>query len=172
MLIHTYSNTIYAYTRIHILIYIRTYTPLVEEGHGTKLLPTGEIRFDCRSPYSTCRALVETHILDSINRSRNQHLLNTRINDMKRFLINKYNIRSIEAGIGVTDTMLDECLVRMCDVSRGSVTGGGSGHVRGDRLTSLAGFKVKIGRYLGVSDEGAVTLPWTIFRAAGEEEGE
>ena len=61
--------------------------------------------------------------------------------------------------------MLDACLVRMCDVSRGY------GH-RGDRLTSMAGFKVKIGRYLGVSDEGAVTLPWTIFRAAGVEEGE
>ena len=156
---------------IYIVIFIRIYTPPVEEGHGTKLLPTGEIRFDCRSPYSTCRALLETHLLESINRSKNQHLLNTRINDRKQFLIDKYNIRSIDTGIGVTDTMLDSCLVRMCDVSGGSVTGGGSGH-RGDRLTSLAGFKVKIGRYLGVSDEGAVTLPWTIFRAAGEEEGE
>jgi Domain of unknown function (DUF4461) len=72
---------------------------------------------------------------------------------------------SIEAGVGVDLTKMEKCLTRMCEyrvssTASASAGAGSGGPFSAGKLRSLSGMRVKIGRYLGVSDDGCCIIPW------------
>jgi len=76
----------------------------------------------------------------------------TTLTDMKHRLIEQLDLESIDAGVGVDYEMLLSCLTRMCEYADTRRNRG--------QLRLLRGFRVKVGRYFGLADDGSVLLPW------------
>lgn len=70
-------------------------------------------------------------------------------------------LTSLEAGPGVDEGSFESCLNRLqIYIHRATTRGDGTGV-----LSGLRGLRVKIGRFLGTSDDGACVLPWDLFEA-------
>ena len=124
---------------------------VVEHGHGTKLLRTGQLRVDARVSESSFFALIRDQGLASISLIAAEKARDTIINEMKEEIKLTIGVQSIEAGIGISSPTMENCLVRLTDYINKSNNGG--------KLRSLAGFSVKIGKYIGFTDDGCCIIP-------------
>jgi hypothetical protein len=124
---------------------------VVEHGHGTKLLRSGQLRVDCRVNEETFFSLIREQGLSSISLIAEQKRRETMIDEMKEEIISSIGVKSIDAGIGISSPTYLTCLHRISDYINKTNNGG--------KLRSLAGFKVKIGKYIGFTDDGSCILP-------------
>jgi hypothetical protein len=121
-----------------------------EQGHGTKLLGSGTFRVDCRATSGTISRLLTAEAREALTRVVHEAALQRRTSELISTLKEHTAISTIEAGVGVNALMFYSCLGRMCEHcdTRG----------RG-QLSNLSGKSVRIGRYIGMSDDGFVILP-------------
>ena len=140
-------------------------TVVIEEGHGSKLLPNGHLRVDCRASPHAIRALIDRHALESVTATADNHRLAATTTQMRDGLSERLRLRSLEPGVGVRQDMFLEFLGR-CDAFLRATNGN-----RG-LLGSLCGLRVKVGKYLGLTDDGCVSLPYNISLQHRDEEQE
>ena len=124
---------------------------VIEHGHGTKLLRTGQLRVDARVTEQTFFDLIRDQGLACISLIAEQKRRETMINDMKEEIKSTIGVQSIEAGIGVSSPKMETCLIRLTDYINKTNNGG--------KFRSLAGFSVKIGKYIGFTDDGCCIIP-------------
>jgi hypothetical protein len=124
---------------------------IVEHGHGTKLLRSGQLRVDCRVSEDAFFNLIKEQGLASISLIAEQKRRETMINEMKEEIKSTIGVQSIEAGIGISSPSMEQCLSRITEYINKTNNGG--------KLRSLAGFKVKIGKYIGFTDDGSCIIP-------------
>jgi len=124
---------------------------VIEHGHGTKLLRTGQLRVDARVTEQTFFDLIRDQGLASISLIAEQKRRETMINEMKEEIKSTIGVQSIEPGIGISSPMMESCLFRLTDYINKTNNGG--------KLRSLAGFSVKIGKYIGFTDDGSCIIP-------------
>ena len=132
---------------------------IVEEGHGSKFLPNGDLRIDCRAKLHTIHDLIDEHALQCIAATGDNKRLENAIILMQQSLTDQLGLRSLEPGVGVSSDMFSEFLsrtdtyLRVCALQN-----------KGNRgiLNSLFGLRVRVGKYLGLTDDGCVSLPWGI----------
>ena len=60
---------------------------VVEEGHGTKLLPSGELRLDCRASAAAVQGLIETACLDSLTLSAQHKVLSDNVDELAQTVV-------------------------------------------------------------------------------------
>lgn len=137
----------------------------IEEGHGTRLLESGDFRVDCRASWTNIEQLIQNRIIESIEKVVDRKLLLQRLDKAKQRLCSRLKIVSIDAGVGVDDMKFEKCLSGMDAYLNQS-----DNRNKGNKLRGLAGVKVKIGKYLGMSDDGACILPWNLFEISDENE--
>lgn len=130
-------------------------TVVVEEGHGTKMLPNGQFRVDCRATTHDIHALIERHALESVTATAADLQCAASIRQLVDSLSERLGLRSLEPGVGVRQDMMLEFLQR-CDAFLRANMGN-----RG-LLGSLVGLRVRVGKYLGLTDDGFVSLPFNI----------
>jgi len=126
---------------------------VVEESHGTKLLPDGTFRVDVRTSASALRKLLVAGAEQcALHSQQHQHLLQEQATLHAR-LLQDLRILELRPGVGVDCQMFTHFLrsadayARLGRRSRGA-------------LRQLEGMRVIIGYYLGTSDDGACLLPW------------
>ena len=128
---------------------------IVEEGHGTKLMPNGEFRIDCRCNFKDFLNLLKSQASLALERTSREKALAHNISILKDTLKESLRMLSIDKHIGVNNIEMYECLIRID--RHVSKTGGGN-------LKALGGLKVRIAKYLGLSsDDGSVLIPFDIF---------
>ena len=107
------------------------------------------------------------------------------MDELTQAVVARLSLASVEAGVGVDLKMMEACLYRLKQHAQrrsagtnggssstgnrnsGSGSGNGSGNGSGSggdnngrgKLAALAGMRVRIGRYLGIADDGSVTFP-------------
>lgn len=126
----------------------------VEDSHGTKLLQNGSFRIDARVDADTVHKLLVEGCSSLCERVRRYSDVQTEIVRLQTHLINALSILDIQPGVGVSDVQFVTCLQRMelyAAEGRSRAT-----------LRQLAGFRVVVGHYLGMADDGACILPWEI----------
>ena len=67
------------------------------------------------------------------------------------YIIDRLGLISIERGIGVNEDMLETCLVNIKEYI--------IAHSNNGKLRNLSGMKLKIGKYLGLADDGSCIIP-------------
>ncbi len=128
-----------------------TLTIVIEEGHGSRLTSKGDIRVDCRSSAAQTLQLLKANSHKAIELVAEIKILLHNIELLKTVLIKRLNIISIDNGIGVNLSMIYQCLCRLNEYTTANPYFG--------KFRHLSGLRVIIGKYLGLSDEGAVILP-------------
>ena len=128
-----------------------TLTVIIEEGHGSRLTSKGDIRIECRSTATQTLQLLKSNSHKAIELVAEIKILLHNIELLKTILINRLNIISIDNGIGVNLSMIYQCLCRLNDYTTVNPYFG--------KFRHLSGLRVIIGKYLGLSDDGAVILP-------------
>ena len=74
------------------------------------------------------------------------------------------SLASLETGPGVDEGAFEQFLRRLQEYTGASTArGAGAG-----ALSGLRGLRVRVGRYLGVADDGACILPWDLFEDIGK----
>jgi hypothetical protein len=132
---------------------------VVEYGHGSRLLAdTGEIRVDARLQADAVMRLIEQQGLLAIKTSALQKRQRYLVKQLSDELCDTLGLSSIEMGIGVTEASFFDSLQDVRDFIHDS-----DGEQR-KRLESMRGLSIKIGMYLGFSDDGAVILPQGVLR--------
>lgn len=112
-------------------------------------------------------------------------VLKDSVDELTQAVVARLGLASVEAGVGVDLKMMEACLYRLKQHAQrrgrsgdtggrrdghgpengsdsGSGTGGrtnGGGNSGLGKLAALAGMRVRIGRYLGIADDGSVTFP-------------
>jgi hypothetical protein len=101
-------------------------------------------------------------------------VLKDSVDVLTQAVVARLGLASVEAGVGVDLKMMEVCLHRLKQqaLRRGGTgsgfsqgAGGGAGRGGGGdnnglgKLSALAGMRVRIGRYLGIADDGSVTFP-------------
>jgi len=132
---------------------------VVEQGHGTKLLGSGSFRVDCRATSVTISNLLEAEAQEALARVVREATLQKHIEELSVALNTNVGINSMEPGVGVDKLMFYSCLERMCNHCNIDPTNPADSHGTKGKLRNLLGLKVRIGRYLGLSDDGSVILP-------------
>lgn len=124
---------------------------VIEHGHGTKLLASGQLRVDCRVKEDTFFNLIKEQGLASIKLIAEQKRRDSMIKEMQEEIINSIGINSIDPGIGISSISMENTLTRI------------TAHINktnhGGKLRQLNGFNVKIGKYIGLADDGSCILP-------------
>lgn len=127
---------------------------VVEDSHGTKLLQDGSFRVDARADTSTVHALLAQGSVSLVQLVRRYYDLQTETLRLSAHLIKTLHLLDIQRGVGVSDEQFVTCLQRMelyCEDSRTR-----------NSLQQLDGFRVVVGHYLGMADDGACIIPWDI----------
>jgi len=121
-----------------------------EQGHGTKLLGSGTFRVDCRATSGTISSLLTAEAREALTRVVHEAALQRRTDELISALKEHTAMAAIEAGVGVNALMFYGCLERMCEHCDARGRG---------QLSNLSGKSIRIGRYIGMSDDGFVILP-------------
>lgn len=129
---------------------------VVEEGHGSKLLETGAFRIDCRASRDKVETLLHSQALDSVKKTAENKQTLLKIEQLRANIVEQLDIAGLDAGVGVGNEKLAEFLSRVDAYLRAQRQGN-----RGV-LGSLRGMRIKVGRYLGIGDDGSVSLPFNI----------
>ena len=132
-----------------------TIAVIVEDGHGSKPLNTGDIRVDAQIEQNMLIQLLEHTAMQSIKtvalQKRQQHLLRQLTDD----LISRLKLRSLSPGVGVSNIEFYDWMERLRDLLNSQA----NDLSIVPHLRCLQGLPVKVGKYLGLSDEGCVILP-------------
>lgn len=138
-----------------------TLTITIEEGHGTRLLPSGGLRIDCRATRPAMLVLLtDTALLHSAAQlTSDASAADAALQHLVSKIRDGLGLVSLEAGVGVGSSQFSEFLRRM-DAYLAGQRRRSDAH-RGV-LAALAGLRVRAGLYLGLTDDGCVNLPWEI----------
>ena len=138
-----------------------TLTITIEEGHGTRLLPSGGLRIDCRATRPAMLVLLTDAALlhSAAQLTSDASAADAALQQLVSKLRDGLGLASLEAGVGVGSTQFAEFLRRIDDYL--AVQRRRSDAHRGI-LAALAGLRVRAGLYLGLTDDGCVNLPWEI----------
>ena len=126
----------------------------VEEGHGSKLLSSGEIRVDCRANVRTIKELVGNSTIEALSLAAVKEEQRRNVERATKTLQERLGVISVEQGVGVDLDMMHHCLDNMVthlDTHRAK-----------SKLKYLRGMRLRIGRYLGLADDGQVIIPHDI----------
>ena len=130
---------------------------IIEDSHGTKILPDGTIRLDRKVNLSNIEeAILKPHlILEALKLSRETQKLKGQVHTLLENMVEKLKVKSLKYGVGIDEGKMKVCLTAMkeyMDRRKGSC---GS-------LKELNGMNLVIGHYLGIADDGSCILPWDL----------
>lgn len=135
----------------------------VEDSHGTKLLQNGSFRLDARADADAVRQLLSSGCSSLVERVQSYYNIQVDIVRLTTHLQNTLSIHDIQPGVGVSDVQFLSCLQRM------ELYAEEQGQPR-ISLRQLAGFRVLVGHYLGMADDGACIIPWDIVLPLDHED--
>jgi len=130
---------------------------VVEEGHGSRLLEDGDLRVDCRASRTKVEGLVRAHALEAVRKTAERK--KTRIsNDIRKARVcDRLNLISMEAGVGVSEAEFDAFISYVENYFSSLKSPFGKGLLR-----PLVGLRLRVGKYLGLTDDGTPILPWSL----------
>lgn len=126
-----------------------------EHGHGSKPLPTGDIRIDARANRTQVIELLQLNAIQSIKTSALQKRQRFLVTQLRDDLVSRLQLRSLVPGIGVSE----EEFFNWMELLRDALNFPERSIVSTSGLKSLRGLAVRVGKYLGLSDDGSVILP-------------
>ena len=129
---------------------------VVEEGHGSKLLEDGDLRVDCRASRAKVESLMRASAVEALRKTAERKKTQMRIDDRKARICDRFNLISIEVGVGVSESEFDFFLSQVENYFS-SLSPGAVG-----LLGSLVGLRLRVGKYLGLADDGTPILPWSL----------
>ena len=140
---------------------------VVEEGHGSRLLPSGQIRLDARLAATEVLSLLQASALESVRlTAQHQHVF-ADTEALRRQLKHALRLRELGKAVGVDDTKFAEAL-RSIDsyLQRQNndryYQDKGTAELRLGVFRHMQGLRLVVGHYTGLRDDGAVLLPWSI----------
>jgi hypothetical protein len=126
-----------------------------EHGHGSKLLPTDDVRIDARANRAQVIELLQVNAVQSIKTSALQKRQRFLLTQLQDDFVPRLQLRSLVPGIGVSE----EEFFNWMELLRDALSFPERSIVSTRGLKSLRGLAVRVGKYLGLSDEGSVILP-------------
>lgn len=133
---------------------------VVEDAHGTRLLPDGTFRIDVRADLGDVQALLlegSKRLPELLQRHYEEQC---EIEALITSLTRTIQWLSIRPGVGVSSTQLLVCLQRMDEYLRVPQAK--------SALLQLSGMRVQVGHYLGMADDGSCIVPWEIALPTGD----
>lgn len=132
---------------------------IIEDSHGTKLLPDGTFRIDVRADSDAVQALLVkgSSSLSELVKSHNS--TQRAIEVLTESLASVIKWQSIRTGVGVDIGQFLVFLQRLDEYVRLPECKAA--------LLQLEGLRVVVGHYLGMADDGACILPWEICLPTG-----
>ena len=82
---------------------------VVEEGHGTKLLPSGELRLDCRASAAAVQGLIETACLESLTLSAQHKVLSDNVDELAQTVVARLGLVNRAFDLLIVDCPLLTC---------------------------------------------------------------
>jgi len=134
-----------------------------EHGHGSKPLSTGDLRVDARSDPTQVIELLKQSAIYCVKTSALQKRKRFLVKQLRDDLVSRLQLRSLVPGIGVSEEEFFNWMEHLRDALNISKRSTG---IRG--LRSLQGLPVRVGKYLGLSDDGSVILPSEMPLGDGE----
>lgn len=133
---------------------------VIEDAHGTKLLPDGTFRIDVRADLGDVQALLLAGCKMLPELLQYHYQEQCEIETRTVSLTWTIQWISIRPGVGVSSTQFLVCLQRMDEYL----------HVPQAKaaLLQLAGMRVQVGHYLGMADDGSCIVPWEIALPTGD----
>lgn len=132
---------------------------IVEDSHGTKILPNGVIRLDSSklNYLTTIHAVIlqKNSILSALTQSEEARQKEGQVAQLMAAIRGKLELEQISYGAGVDEEKMETCLRSLSTYmarrngSRGS-------------LKELRGMNLVVGHYLGIADDGSCILPWDL----------
>lgn len=135
----------------------------IEDSHGTKMLQNGSFRIDARADADAVRHVLSAGCSSLAERMQSYFCVQEDIVRLTARLKDTLNIHDIQPGVGVSDVQFVACLQRM------ELYAEEQGRPRAS-LRQLAGFRVLVGHYLGMADDGACIIPWDIVLPLDNED--
>ena len=128
---------------------------VVEQGHGTRVLESGELRLDASLRSAELRQFLRQHTGALITKAVMSIRRRKELELQRTVLMQRLGLGSLVACAGVTFDMEEVFLSAMLTTETE-----GTSRVKKDDVRKLRGFDVRIGRYLGLANDGSVVLPW------------
>ena len=132
---------------------------VVEDSHGTKILPDGVVRLDSsKSNYLAVLHSVifqKDAVLSALTQSGEAREKEGQVAQLMAHIRSKLELEKISYGAGVDEEKMKTCLqslhayIARRNGSRGS-------------LKELRGLNLVVGHYLGIADDGSCILPWDL----------
>eukprot|EP01036_Dinobryon_divergens_P026070 gene26070-34675_t len=132
---------------------------IVEDSHGTKILPDGAIRLDSSklNSLAVIHAIIlqKSSILSALTQSEEARQKEAHVAQLMTAIRGKLELEKITYGAGVDEEKMETCLQSLSTYmarrngSRGS-------------LKELRGMNLVVGHYLGIADDGSCILPWDL----------
>ncbi len=132
---------------------------VVERGHGTKILESGDLRVCATVGASAVVQLLERHGLIAIKRSALQKRQRYLVSKLSQDLCAQLGVLSITRGVGVSEAQFYDSLEDLRAFLEDPTK-----NAESQRLYSLRGLSVRVGMYLGLGDDGSVILPHGLLR--------
>ena len=136
----------------------------IEDSHGTKHLEDGSFRIDVRASADNVRALLLQGCDTLAEKAQRHYEVHTEIQRLRAHLVTALGLVDVQVGVGVDDIQFLTCLQRLEVYEQESHSGA--------TLRQLRGFRVLVGHYLGMADDGACIIPWEFALPQETEEDE
>lgn len=136
----------------------------VEDSHGTKHLQDGSFRVDVRADAAAVRTLLLQGCGTLAEKAQRHYEVHSEIERLQAQLKTSLTLVGIHAGVGVDDMQFLTCLQRLEVYAQQTRSGA--------TLKQLGGFRVLVGHYLGMADDGACIIPWEFALPHDAEEDE
>ena len=132
---------------------------VVERGHGTKILESGDLRVCATVGASAVVQLLERHGLVAIKRSALQKRQRYLVSKLSQDLCAQLGVLSVTRGVGVSEAQFYDSLEDLRAFLEDPAK-----NAESQRLYSLRGLSVCVGMYLGLGDDGSVILPHGVLQ--------
>ena len=126
----------------------------VEHGYGTKVLESGEVRLDANLRPSLLDEFIARHTSTILTNTVRNIRRRNELELLRQKVVQEVGIESLSRGVGITDDMFERFLRMMLDDDES--------RDHRQRKRAMKDFDVRVSRYLGVSDDGFILVPWDV----------
>ncbi len=132
---------------------------IIEQGYGTKVLESGEIRLDANLRADLLTEFISKHTSTILTNTVRNIRRRNEIELLRQRVINEVGIDSLSRGVGITDDMFEGFLRMMLFDDNNS---NDINEELKQRKRAMKNYDVRVSRYLGVSDDGFILVPWDV----------
>lgn len=129
---------------------------VIEEHHGTKLLPDGNYRLDANCDIPSALEMMKATAAESLQCRQAAIKTATEISNLQAMLVERLQLVSLCAAVGTTEEQYLAALHSLCSYLDGRRQGNSG------VLKHFNGLHLRIGQYAGIADDGACVLPWDL----------